>query len=94
MHLVVDDSHRQIDHHSLRSSHYTENALSLNQDGYSDGAINDYNDDDSLASIFFWLIHPCLQMILIMPANLLMIIKKRNNNRVKQHRNYKSSSII
>ncbi len=52
MHLAVDDSHHQSDHHPLQSSHYIDNASSLNQDGYSDGAINDYNDDDSLASIF------------------------------------------
>ena len=50
--IYVDDSHRQIDHHPLRSSHYIDSALLLNQDGYSDGAINDYNDDNSLASIF------------------------------------------
>ncbi len=94
MHLAVEDSHHQIDHHPLRSSHYVDNASSLNDDEYSYGAINDNNDDESVDSIFFRLIHPSPQMILLTPTGSLTITKKHNNNRVQQLRNYKSSSII
>ncbi len=53
MHLAVEDSHHKIDHHPLRSSHYVDNASSLNDHEYSYGAINDNNDVISVDSNFF-----------------------------------------
>jgi hypothetical protein len=53
MHVAVEDSHNQIDHHPLRSSHYNDNGSSSNDSEYSYGAINDNNDDESVASNYF-----------------------------------------
>ncbi len=52
MHLAVEDSHHNIDHHPLQSSHYVDNASLLNNDEYSYGAINDNNDVISVDSKF------------------------------------------
>ena len=90
----IKNSHHTIDHHPLQSSHYVDKASSLNNDEYSYGDINDNNDVMSVDSIFFLMIHPSPQMILITPTGSLTITKKHNNNRVQQLRNYKSSSII
>ena len=84
MHVAVEDSHNQIDHHPLRSSHYNNNGSSSNDNEYSYGAINDNNDDESVASNFFLSIHPAPQMILITPTGSLTITKKHNNNKVQQ----------
>ena len=53
MHVAVEDSHNQINYHLISSSHYNDNRSSSNDNEYSYGAINDNNNDESVASFFF-----------------------------------------
>ncbi len=46
-HFAKDDTHCQIDHHLLRSSHYTDNVTAFNDERYSERDNNDYKDDPS-----------------------------------------------
>ncbi len=84
MHVAVEDSHNQIDHHPLRSSHYNDNGSLSNDNEYSYGAINDNKDDESVASNFFSVDSSGSSDDFDNANRFLNDYKKHNNNKVQQ----------